>query len=53
MFWSQVDKNLFQKGIDAWWMDATEPDLTASPPTLEGQRKYIDKTAHGDGVARA
>jgi alpha-D-xyloside xylohydrolase len=34
MFWSQVDRNLFQKGIDAWWMDATEPDLTASPPTL-------------------
>ena len=47
MFWSQVDKNLFQKGIDAWWMDATEPDLTASPPTLEGNRKYIDKTALG------
>ena len=47
MFWSQVDKNLFEKGIDAWWMDATEPDLTASPPTLEGQRKYIEKTALG------
>jgi alpha-D-xyloside xylohydrolase len=47
MFWSQVDKNLFEKGIDAWWMDATEPDLTASPPTLEGQRKYIAQTALG------
>jgi alpha-D-xyloside xylohydrolase len=47
MFWSQVDRNLFEKGIDAWWMDATEPDLTASPPTLEGQRKYISQTAMG------
>jgi alpha-D-xyloside xylohydrolase len=47
MFWSQVDKNLFQKGVDAWWMDATEPDLTASPPTLEGQRTYMAKTALG------
>ena len=47
MFWSQVDKDLFEKGIDAWWMDATEPDLTASPPTLEGQRKYISQTALG------
>ena len=47
MFWSQVDKNLFQKGIDAWWMDATEPDLTASPPTLEGQRNYMLQTAQG------
>ena len=49
MFWSQVDRNLFQKGIDAWWMDATEPDLTASPPTLEGQRTYMPKTAMGIG----
>jgi alpha-D-xyloside xylohydrolase len=47
MFWSQVDKNLFQKGIDAWWMDATEPDLTASPPTLEGQRNYMLQTSLG------
>jgi alpha-D-xyloside xylohydrolase len=47
MFWSQVDKNLFRKGIDAWWMDATEPDLTASPPTLEGQRNYMLQTAQG------
>jgi len=47
MFWSQVDKNLFKRGIDAWWMDATEPDLTASPPTLEGQRNYMLQTAQG------
>jgi alpha-D-xyloside xylohydrolase len=47
MFWSQVDKNLFQKGVDAWWMDATEPDLTASPPTLEGQRNYMLQTSLG------
>ncbi|MEI9973645.1 MAG: TIM-barrel domain-containing protein [Ignavibacteriota bacterium] len=47
LFWSQVDRDLFRKGVDAWWMDATEPDLTASPPTLEGQRNYMLQTALG------
>ena len=40
---------LFSKGIDAWWMDATEPDLTPSPPTLEGQRTHVNPTAMGTG----
>ena len=46
-FWQQIDAHLFSKGVDAWWMDATEPDLTASPPTLEGQKKYMNPTAMG------
>ena len=49
MFWSQIDTNLFQKGIDAWWMDATEPDLMPSPPTLEGTRTHMPKTGMGMG----
>jgi alpha-D-xyloside xylohydrolase len=48
MFWDQVSKALFSKGVDAWWMDATEPDLVQpSPPTLESLRRNIDKTAIG------
>ena len=48
LFWDQVNKALFKKGVDAWWMDATEPDLTQpSPPTLETVRRDIDKTAIG------
>ena len=47
LFWQQIDTHLFSKGVDAWWMDATEPDLTASPPTLEGQKKYMNPTAMG------
>ena len=35
LYWDQINTALFSKGIDAWWEDATEPDLTASPPTLE------------------
>ena len=47
LFWAQIKPALFDKGIDAWWMDASEPDLTASPPTLEGQRIHMNPTAMG------
>ena len=48
MFWDQVNSALFSKGVDAWWMDATEPDIVQpSPPTLEALRHDIDKTAVG------
>ena len=47
LFWSQINTALFSKGIDAWWMDATEPDLMPSPPTLEGQRSHMNPTAMG------
>ena len=47
LFWSQINTALFSKGIDAWWLDASEPDLTASPPTLEGQLTHMNPTAMG------
>jgi alpha-D-xyloside xylohydrolase len=49
LFWSQVNTHLFSKGIDAWWMDATEPDMLPSPPTLEGQYNYMNPTYLGTG----
>jgi len=30
LFWQQIDEHLFSKGIDAWWVDATEPDLQSN-----------------------
>ncbi|HEX7770755.1 MAG TPA: TIM-barrel domain-containing protein, partial [Dokdonella sp.] len=48
LFWDQVRTALFSKGVDAWWMDATEPDIAQpSPPTLESLRAAIDRTALG------
>jgi alpha-D-xyloside xylohydrolase len=47
MYWNQIKTNLFDRGIDAWWEDATEPDITSSPPTLERSRAHILKTAMG------
>ena len=35
MFWRQLDKNLYSKykyGIDAWWMDASEPNVRDCTP---------------------
>jgi alpha-D-xyloside xylohydrolase len=49
LFWAQVDKGLFQKGVDAWWMDATEPDVTPSPPSLQGQQTHMNPTYLGTG----
>jgi alpha-D-xyloside xylohydrolase len=46
MFWSQIDRELFKKGVDAWWMDASEPDLM-SVPNLEGHRARMVPTGLG------
>ena len=35
LFWKQMDENLFSKykyGIDAWWMDASEPNVRDCTP---------------------
>ncbi|MGI4020451.1 MAG: TIM-barrel domain-containing protein [Janthinobacterium lividum] len=29
-FWDLMNKNLYSKGIDAWWMDASEPDILSN-----------------------
>ena len=26
IYWSYLNKNLFSKGVDAWWLDASEPE---------------------------
>jgi alpha-D-xyloside xylohydrolase len=49
LFWGQIEKALYGKGFDAWWLDATEPDLTREP-TLERQRQYVHPTALGTGA---
>jgi alpha-D-xyloside xylohydrolase len=44
-YWDQVNKSLFSIGLDAWWMDTTEPET-------EGQEENIllgHKVATGSG----
>lgn len=50
LFWSQVERDLFRKKVDAWWMDATEPDLEQPMPTLDGQRALTHPNGLGSGA---
>jgi alpha-D-xyloside xylohydrolase len=50
MFWAQIERDLFRKGVDAWWMDATEPDIVQPMPTLDRQRTLMHPTALGSGA---
>ena len=47
-FWRQMKSALFDKGVDAWWLDATEPDVLPQP-TLDGQRTHMNPTFLGPG----
>lgn len=31
LYWSQLEKTLLPLGVDAWWLDGTEPDLMPVP----------------------
>jgi alpha-D-xyloside xylohydrolase len=35
LYWKQVNEKLFSKGFDAWWLDATEPDMGDVPSNTE------------------
>ncbi len=43
-----MERELFRKGVDAWWMDATEPELVHGPE-LEGTKTHMHPTALGSG----
>lgn len=32
LFWKQINETLFPLGVDAWWMDASEPDIKDCTP---------------------
>lgn len=56
LFWKQLDENLYSLGIDAWWMDASEPNIQdntdiayrkklAGPTALGPSTKYFNAYA--------
>ncbi len=49
LFWDQLNTALFSKGIDAWWMDATEPEIV-SPPNPDNYVKHMNPTGKGTGA---
>jgi len=48
LFWQQVDEHLNSLGFDAWWLDATEPDIESNH-NLEERAKMMSPTYYGPG----
>jgi alpha-D-xyloside xylohydrolase len=62
LFWKQIEENLYIKGFDAWWMDASEPDilsnasieyrkLLSTPTALGPSTKYFNAYALENAIA--
>ena len=40
-FWDVINRKLYKRGIDAWWMDASEPDILSNvSPQQRKQQMY-------------
>ncbi|AGA80245.1 family 31 glycosyl hydrolase, alpha-glucosidase [Echinicola vietnamensis DSM 17526] len=46
LFWKQINEKLYQKGIDAWWLDATEPDVLSNA-SIQHRKTLMNPTALG------
>ncbi|HDR90097.1 MAG TPA: DUF5110 domain-containing protein [Bacteroidetes bacterium] len=45
-YWNQLNDSLFSRGFDAWWLDATEPDICSNLP-MEERKALMNPTALG------
>lgn len=48
-FWELMSKKLYHKGVDAWWMDATEPDMHSNL-SVEQRKELMTPTAIGSST---
>jgi len=46
LFWKQMQEKLYSKGIDAWWMDASEPDVYSNSD-IDYRKKLCGPTVLG------
>jgi alpha-D-xyloside xylohydrolase len=49
-FWNLINKKIYTKGIDAWWMDASEPDILSN---VDPQKRKLQMTPTALGTAAA
>ena len=49
LFWQLVKENLYAKGIDAWWMDAPEPDIHSNL-SIEKRKELMFPNALGSAT---
>jgi alpha-D-xyloside xylohydrolase len=45
-FWNLINKKIYSKGIDAWWVDASEPDILSNV-SPEKRKQQMTPTALG------
>jgi alpha-D-xyloside xylohydrolase len=45
LYWSQINDNLFHLGVDAWWLDATEPELVEGDSNATGSGPFSSVAA--------
>lgn len=45
-FWNLINEKLYKKGVDAWWMDASEPDILSNV-TPQKRKEQMTPTAIG------
>ena len=48
-FWNLINKKIFTKGVDAWWMDASEPDILSNV-SPEKRKLQMSPTALGSAA---
>ena len=48
-FWNLMNTKLFTKGIDAWWMDASEPDIHSNT-NVATRKELMTPTALGSAT---
>jgi alpha-D-xyloside xylohydrolase len=48
LFWKQIDERLNKIGIDAWWLDATEPDMHSNL-SIGARKENMSETGLGSG----
>ncbi|MCC9167008.1 TIM-barrel domain-containing protein [Pontibacter harenae] len=46
MFWNLLDKKLYKLGVDAWWQDASEPDILSNS-SIEHRKQLMNPTYLG------
>ncbi|HPF03277.1 MAG TPA: glycoside hydrolase family 31 protein [Bacteroidales bacterium] len=46
LFWNQIHEHLYTKGFDAWWMDASEPDILSNA-SIQYRKKLMTPTELG------
>lgn len=49
IYWRQINDNLYKLGVDAWWLDASEPDIESNLDIAE-RKLRMGPTAIGPGA---